>query len=433
MKSVLFVICAMILAFEPAEVRASSISERNGGEATYQAAAMRTTDDSKLLPAAEPVATPEIADQLSKLQGELASLKDYVSGRESSSFFFLNLPEKLYALVGEELNIYFDNLVVGHDTDYDFDVDCSIGMQLERCFRVVPTRPGTYSLFLAATDKKGVTLRKKCTIYVADKSAGAGKDSSIIFIGDSTIDNNSFIGRLNMDFSEDCMSLSTLGTRGSGKNRHEGRSGWSFKSYYTKSGETNPFFNPETGTFDASHYFSETKIDKPDWIFINLGINDTFPYTDDETLNEAITEMNSMCDNMIVDIRSVSPQTKIGISLTIPPNYSQDAFGKNYKNNQTRSRYKRNNVIWVNNLLNRYENREKEQIYVIPIHTNLDTKYNMGMESISQNKRNTETYLSPVAIGGVHPSDPGYWQIADVYWFFLKAMEQYSKKETDQK
>ena len=165
-------------------------------------------------------------------------------------------------------------------------------------------------------------------------------------------------------------------------------------------------------------------MEKPDWFFINLGINDTFGYTLDTVLDDVIAGLNSMCDQMIASVQQASPNTKIGVALTIPPNYSQDAFGKAYSCGQTRNRYKRNNVIWVNNLLSRYENRETEGIYVVPIHTNLDTKYNMGMETNYHNKRNTTmTYESPIRNGGVHPVDSGYWQIADIYWFFLKNME----------
>lgn len=392
-------------------------------------------EDISSRPAAVPVATREIADQLDKLQGEMISLKDYVSGKKTSSRFFLNLPKKLYALVGEELNIYFDNLVDGHDTDYDFNVDCSIGMQLDRCFRVVPTEAGTYSLSIKVTDRNGFSFVRKSTIYVADSSAGAGKDRSVIIIGDSTTNNGICVGRLNFNFSEDPMTLHTLGTRGSGENMHEGRSGWTFKAYCTVEQDRNhpdvlnPFYNPDSKTFDANYYFSKTNIAKPDWVFINLGINDSFSYRDDQSLEKCIDGLNTMCDDMIKSILSASPQTKIGIVLTIPPNYSQDAFGKAYQNGQTRNRYKRNNIIWVSNLLNRYENRENDQIYIVPVHTNLDTKYNMGLEDIPYNKRNPETYASPVANGGVHPVTAGYWQIADVYWFFLKAFEQFSETE----
>ena len=386
--------------------------------------------DNSSSPVAVPVATREIADQLNKLQGEIISLKYHVSGKDTFPRFFLNLPKKLYALVGEELNIYFDNLVDGHDTDYDFDVNCSIGMQLERCFRVVPTEAGIYPLSIKATDKNGFSFVGETTIFVADSSAGTGKKRSLIIIGDSTTNNGTCVRRLNYNFAEDPMSLETLGTRGNGGNRHEGRSGWTFKMYDTieKSSDVfNPFFNPDSKAFDATYYFSKTNVAKPDWFFINLGINDTFLYQDDQSLKKAIDDINILYDNTIKSILTASPKTKIGIVLTIPPNYSQDAFGKDYKNGQTRNRYKRNNVIWVNNLLNRYEGMENEQIYIVPVHTNLDTKYNMGFEDSPYNKRNPEIYASPRAHGGVHPAETGYWQIADAYWFFLKAFEQYSE------
>ena len=386
-----------------------------------------------------PAASSEMADELNKLQKEINSIEKVISEKENNSPFFLNLPEKLYALVGEELNVYFDNLVDGHDTDYDFNVSCSIGMQLERCFRVVPDEAGEYPFSIRVTDKNGKSFVRKSTIYVADTSAGKGKECSIIIIGDSITDNGACVERLNFNFANDPMGLRTIGTRGTEKHKHEGRAGWSFKKYYTieqdstRSDVLNPFFNPDSKTFDATYYFSKTKVAKPDWFFINLGSNDTFSYVNDDTLNDAIVELNMMYDDMIKSLKAASPETKIGIVLTIPPNYSQDAFGKAAKNVQTRSRYKRNNVIWVNNLLNHYSNRENEQIFIVPIHTNLDTKNNMGLESIPCNKRNPETYSSPVAGGAIHPAISGYWQISDVYWFFLKAMEQYPEKGIDEK
>lgn len=344
--------------------------------------------------------------------------------------FLLNLPSKLYALVGEELNIYFDNLVDGHDTDYVFNVDCGVGRQLERCYRVEPTEAGTYTLSISATNREGVTVRKNSTLYVADTSAGSGVTRSLIVLGDSTTNNSIAVTKLNTNYATDVMGMETIGTRGRDANMHEGRSGWTFRAYFTVQTDSgapdvfNPFFNPETETFDAAYYFANSGIKKPDWFFINLGINDTFGYTLDSILEGVIDGLNSMCDSMIASIKEASPNTKIGVVLTIPPNYSQDAFGKAYKCGQTRARYKHNNVIWVDNQIRRYENREEEGIYLIPIHTNLDTKYNMGMETNYHNKRNTTmTYESPITNGGVHPVDSGYWQIADVYWFFLKNME----------
>lgn len=338
--------------------------------------------------------------------------------------FPLNLPTKLYALVGEELNVWFDNLVDGHDTDYAFEANCSVGMQLERCYRLTAETAGEYNLTIKATDKHGASVTKTTKVIVAAADAGSGDTASLIVLGDSTTNNGIAIGKLVGNFANDVMNVSTMGTRGEGTSKHEGRSGWTFKKYFDTAGDSsvaNLFCNPTTKTFDASYYFANSGVSIPEWFFINLGINDTFSYYDDETLATCIESLNTYCDQMITSLKAVAPSIKIGVCLTIPPNYSQDAFGKEYKCGQTRNRYKRNNVLWVENLIEKYDEREGENIYIVPIHTNLDTKYGMGMEEIPHSKRSTGKYLSPYGNGGVHPETDGYWQIADVYWFFLKA------------
>ncbi len=359
--------------------------------------------------------------------GSAHLLSEYAPVKDT---FMLNLPTKLYALVGEELNIYFDNLVDGHDTDYVFDVESNVGMHLERCFRFEPTEAGSYGIAISATNRDGVTVRKNSTIHVAAAGAGSGVSRSLIVLGDSTTNNGIAITKLNNNFSGDAMNLETIGTRGTGTNMHEGRSGWTFRNYFNVQIDSgapdvfNPFYNPDTQTFDAAYYFANSGVAKPDWFFINLGINDVFSYSQDSVLAGIIDGLNSMCDTMISSIKEASPNTKIGVVLTIPPNYSQDAFGKAYKCGQNRARYKRNNVIWVDNQIKRYDNREDEGIYLIPVHTNLDTKYNMGMETNYHNKRNTTmTYESPIRNGGVHPVNSGYWQIAEIHWFFFKNMK----------
>ena len=185
----------------------------------------------------------------------------------------------------------------------------------------------------------------------------------------------------------------------------------------------NPFFNPETSKFDAAYYFANTGVTIPDYFVVNLGINDMFSYADDASAESGVATNIAYLDATIASVKSAAPNTKICVALTIPPNYSQDAFGKAYKCSQTRDRYKRNNAFWVAKLIETYQGRESDGIYLLPIHTNLDTRYNMGFESAQVNKRNSETYQQPIDNGGVHPVESGYWQIADVYWFFVKAFE----------
>jgi lysophospholipase L1-like esterase len=302
-------------------------------------------------------------------------------------------------------------------------------MQLERGFRITPTDAdaGNYTMTITATDSTGTVTTATTTLVIAASTAGSGITDTLIVLGDSTTNNGIAVTKLAQNFSDDAMGLTLYGTRGTAPYKHEGRSGWTFNYYFTVAEQegtdvVNPFFNPTTETFDASYYFANSGVSVPDWFFINLGINDIFGYTSDSALETAITTVKGLCDDMIASLKTAAPSMKIGLCLTIPPNHSQDAFGKAYSNGQTRHRYKRNNIIWVNRLIAEYDNRESEGIYLIPIHTNLDTVYNMGMETLPVNARNTTvTYQSPISNGGVHPVESGYWQIADVYTAFLKA------------
>ena len=250
-------------------------------------------------------------------------------------------------------------------------------------------------------------------------------------MGDSTTDNGGVIIKINENFENDAMNVNTLGTRGTAPNNHEGRSGWTLNDYFTRESITypagdprgtvyNPFYNPTTQTWDASYYFVNSGISAPDYFIINMGINDMFSFTSDSALETQIETCLGYLNSMVNSIKAVSTNIKICICVTIPPNDSQDAFGKAYACGQTRDRYKRNNCLWANAIIDEFDTNE--DVSVIPIHTNLDTVYNMGLETLPVNSRNTEvTYDSPIANGGVHPTLVGYWQIADVYTAFLKA------------
>lgn len=353
-------------------------------------------------------------------------LKREYAPEEDMDAMILNLPSKVYATAGYEMNIYFENLTEDWEK-YHWDVICEKGKTMERGYTVIPKEEdaGSYELTVTASLSDRTYKTFKTTLIISPAAAGAGKKEKVIVLGDSTTDNGHAIRKLKENFSSDAMQIITLGTRGTSPDNHEGRSGWRFSSYFAASTDKNvqnPWYDPDKQTFDAAFYFKKSGVEKPDWLFINLGINDTFGFENDTALENGVEKILEQCDAMIASIKAASPETKIGLCMTIPPNHSQDAFGKVYGNGQTRDRYKRNNVYWVSRLIETYDNREGEGLYLVPIYTNLDTVNNMGTEILPVNARNAEaTYVSPVANGGVHPVESGYWQIADVYTAFLKA------------
>ena len=62
--------------------------------------------------------------------------------------------------------------------------------------------------------------------------------------------------------------------------------------------------------------------------------------------------------------------------------------------------------------------KESENIFIVPINTNLDAIYNFPMTTEVINSRNTETIKK--CSDDIHPAYSGYYQISDSYYCFLK-------------
>jgi lysophospholipase L1-like esterase len=348
------------------------------------------------------------------------SLNSLIIPKDSSALQ-INLPSKIYALVGQELNIYFDNIINDKDTKYDFDITCNIGTHYANYYRVVPTAAGSYTLTVAVLQNDLQIATATTTLIVTATSVGNAITRNVLIIGDSTTDNDYLASHLNGNFTTDVMKINTIGTRGTTPNKHEGHAGWKTDDFMGQTSNVSPFvFN---GAFDFSQYISSNGLLTPDYVFINLGINDVFSITDDASLDTKATDIVNDYNTMISNIKTQNANVKIGVCITIPPNYSQDAFGTAYGTGQTRRRYKRNNFLLAKKLIASFGGREAENIYLVPIYANLDTRNNFVVQQKQINARNTTMVNYPTNIAGVHPAESGYWQIADSYWYFLKSFE----------
>ena len=354
-------------------------------------------------------------------------IKNLITEEDNENEMIINLPDKIYSVVGEELNLYFDNVINGKDTDYNFDVDFEgKGQQFEDFFRFLPDQKETRTLKLKVIKNNKFIAEQTTNVIVSTKTSGSGTTRSVVIIGDSTTNNGITVTKLNENFGNDSMNIATLGTRGNAPNKHEGRSGWTARMFIgTQSfgGVTNAFYNPSTNKFDFSYYLTNNSITRPDYVIINLGINDMFSVSSDASLENKMDEAIADFETMINSIKANSATIKIGLALTIPPNYSQDAFAKDYSTGQTRWRYKRNNILWVNRMIEHFSNKEAQNIYLIPTNSVIDTKHNYGFVEEKVNARSEITRQVSAANGGVHPVASGYWQIADAYWFWLKSFE----------
>lgn len=335
----------------------------------------------------------------------------------------INLPAKLYALVDEEFNIYFDNILEYDYKDYHIRVICNEGSQLDRCYRLTPTTSGEIDITIQLYDKyESFITQKTSKVIKSTKTQGDGVTKSVLILGDSTTASGIAVSKLIKNFEDDSMNITMLGTIGDSNVKHEGRSGWSYTTYYNKeslANNINAFYNPDTSLFDYSYYCNNTNTPVPDYFILNLGINDVYSYSDDANLTAKLLIIKKQIDHIVSSIQQFDNNVKVCIALPIPPNYSQNGF---YDQDQTRNRCKRNNALLVDELIKTYDNRESERIYLIPLHCNLDTEYNFKLIDEVVNKRSTITYKASAKGSNVHPDESGYWQCADSYWFFLKSL-----------
>jgi lysophospholipase L1-like esterase len=366
--------------------------------------------------------------ELGTVGTEYVPYYDTVSGLKDTSFVqnavFITLPPKIYAMVGKELNIYFDNILNDKDTNYDFDVACNIGQQYANYYRVNPTTAGSYAFTITVYKGNSVVAEANSTIIVSGANVGNGVNKKILIIGDSTTDNSFLVPHLMSNFNSDVMKITSVGTRGTTPNNHEGHSGWTASKFVSDA--TSPFVF--SGAFNFGQYMSTHGYSGLNYVLINLGINDTFWFLDDASFNSGLTAIINNFNTIINGVKAYDAAIKIGVALTVPPNYSQDAFGAPYNNDQSRKRYKRNNWLFVKSLLSNFANQEGQNIYLIPLNVNLDTRYNYPLSQQAVNGRNTKVIDFPTnnADGqtpGVHPDETGYAQIADSYQYFLKSFE----------
>lgn len=180
----------------------------------------------------------------------------------------------------------------------------------------------------------------------------------------------------------------------------------------------NPFWNATTASIDYASYLSTNGFTAPDMVFIQLGINDTFGLTTDGAVTTFCESAFAKLDTLIASIKAANATTKV--ILMTPPTYAdQDAFGGNYACGQTSRRAKRNIVTYNKALMLRYSALESQRIYVLGSGVNVDTRFNFPAGQFQANSHNST--LVTRQTNGVHPDTPGYRQIADVMFIFIKA------------
>ena len=250
---------------------------------------------------------------------DLAELKSIVV----TSAEELQFTDKIYGVVGHELNVYYEN-GIRYGT-MDTIAKCDIGGSLANCERYrdrliwKPATSGTTSetISMYKSDTKTATKAKNVNFVCAPANAGSGT-VKVLVIGDSKVQYGQVTGYLQDIFNNDSMTLELLGTRWGNNctdddttNRHEGRGAWGAYQYCNAQSSatyTNPFYdasytNPTYGGhFNFSKYMADQSYSGVDYVFINLGTNDfgNSPSTYYTNIMAIISSIHAYDSNVVV-------------------------------------------------------------------------------------------------------------------------------------
>ncbi|WP_348920120.1 SGNH/GDSL hydrolase family protein [Enterococcus rotai] len=316
---------------------------------------------------------------------------DDTDGESAANF---NMPPKIYALVNEKLGIVKRNLSF---TDYNY--------LYSTAYKATSTT-GNYSLATKAYVENAFITEKQSTIIV---TKARSSELKVLLLGDSIV--RSFVSGTTGNFSNELKkimgsTLKTVGTMtGAEGEKFEGRGGWTAAKYRTDGvfeSVINPFYNPSTKDFDFNYYLSNSSIDVPDVVIINLGTNDIFNYKTDESLKEDLPSILDNFEFIVNSIKSVNSTIKVAVNLTIPPTLNEgkwrESYGEFTDNYQELWRYRQNNVLWVNELIK----NSADTYDLIPVYLGIDTEKDIA--------------------DGVHPNLGGYAKMAKQISCYLNSL-----------
>ena len=383
--------------------------------------------------AAEPMIVPQtyyskLDNYLPPFKGVL--LKDSPYLTESTSAFEIDIrkrrivaPKNVAVVMGSQFDIHYDNVLLGADArlmPYKNYYGSAPAVNMGDMLRIdsLQTTSKTKVDFRILNDGfvdpdvliGDLMLHKDLYIVPVSKSAGAGMTRNVMFIGDSITANGLYPKEVAKLFENDEMNVNLVGTVNIGGVPHEGHGGWTSKDFCETTSfndYTNAFYNPATKTFDFSYYMSTNKFESVDDVFINLGINDM---AKELGLENIIRYYNKMINS----IRAYNPKTRIFIGLCILPYSGKYSTSHNYGQFSKAQR-----LALHERLIEEYDERESEGIYVVPFNLTIDTENDFKFEEKPLSRRN-DTVKVKYCTDVTHPSTVAYNKMADMAYWYIK-------------
>ena len=383
--------------------------------------------------AAEPMIVPktyfsELEDYLPPFKGVL--LKDSPYLTESNSAFEIDIrkrrivaPKNVAVVLGNQFDVHYDNILLGADArlmPYKNYYGSAPAVNMGDMFRIeslqtnITTKASIRILNDGFVDPDQLIgefmLTKDLYIVPVSKTAGSGMTRNVMFIGDSITANGLYPKEVVNLFEKDEMNVNLVGTINIGGVPHEGHGGWTTKDLcevQSFNDYTNAFYNPATKTFDFTYYMETNKFESVDDVFITMGINDM-------AKNLGIENIIGYYNQMINSIRAFNPKIRIFIGLCILPYSGKYSTVHNYT-----QFWKAQRLALHERLIEEYDERENEAIFVVPFNLTIDTENDFKFVEKPLSHRNNEVMVK-YCTDVIHPSTVAYNKMADMAYWYIK-------------
>ena len=270
----------------------------------------------------------------------------------------MNLPEKLTLLAGKSMRLVGTEIVPWGDDS------CFLAMEGEGLtvtvkdgiFTLSAETAGTYTLNVTLYRPMAVGIQlldaKQVAVTVAAEKTLTGKKG--LLIGDSRINPGTGIPKsLPKALTERIPGVEWLGTQiNADKVKCEGYGGWSAGNFVSKKEGQNPFWNPTTERFDFAYYMSNHPECRPDFVILNLGMNDGYSVRSTEYLNAIVASIHAYDPNIAV------------LVLTEYYTGRTTAYADNVVARQSAAYLKRLSTV--------FDGRESEKIWLLPNYLSVD-------------------------------------------------------------
>lgn len=383
--------------------------------------------------ACEPMIVPktyysELKDYLTPFKGVLLKGSPYLT--ECNSAFETDIrkrrivaPKNVAVVMGQQLDIHYDNILLGADArlmPYKNYYGSAPAVNMGDMLRIDSLQTSTttkvdFRILNAGFVDPDVLigdlmLHKDLYIVPVSKTAGSGMTRNVMFIGDSITANGLYPKEVVNLFAKDEMNVNLLGTINIGGVPHEGHGGWTAKDFcevQSFNDYTNAFYNPTTKTFDFAYYMNTNGFESVDDVFINLGINDM-------AKNIGIENTIRYYNKMINSIRAYNPKIRIFIGLCILPYSGKYSTSHNYTQFSKAQR-----LALHERLIEEYDERESEGIFVVPFNLTIDTEHDFKFVEKPLSRRNNEVMVK-YCTDVTHPSTVAYNKMADMAYWYIK-------------